>query len=107
MIRVSWQGDGENLQGFCVTGHAGYADHGQDIVCAAVSALAQTAILALRRLTEADIDVQVQEGCLECKVEEVHQHGCEVRLILESMRLGIEEIASNYSEFVRIDDQEV
>lgn len=31
----------ENLDGFTVEGHADFADHGMDIVCAGVSTLAQ------------------------------------------------------------------
>jgi uncharacterized protein YsxB (DUF464 family) len=35
--------------GFSVTGHANTGPHGQDIVCAGVSALTQTAVLGLDR----------------------------------------------------------
>lgn len=43
MIKAQFTCDGE-ARFFAVTvkGHAGYAPHGQDIVCAAVSALAQS-----------------------------------------------------------------
>lgn len=33
-------------------GHAGYAEHGQDIVCASVSAIIQTALLGLQAISE-------------------------------------------------------
>jgi uncharacterized protein len=35
-----------------VRGHAGYAEHGKDIVCAGVSAITQAAILGLQALAE-------------------------------------------------------
>lgn len=35
-----------------VKGHAGYAPHGRDIVCAAVSAILQTAVLGLESIAE-------------------------------------------------------
>lgn len=35
-----------------VKGHAGYAPHGQDIVCAAVSAILQTAVLGIESIAE-------------------------------------------------------
>ena len=107
MIRVHWQRKGDCLIGFRVTGHAGYAEHGQDIVCAAVSALAQTAVIALERLTEGDIAVNVQEGSLECQLGGAGEHGSRAWVILESMRLGLQEIATHYPKYVRIDDQEV
>ncbi len=107
MIEVGFQRKGKRLEGFMVTGHAGYADHGQDIVCAAVSALAQTAVIALKRLTEAKVDVCVQEGSLQCHLGEGAEYGTRAWIILESMRLGVQEIARHYSEYIRIDDQEV
>lgn len=33
-----------------IKGHAGYAPHGQDIVCAAISAIAQTAVLGIESI---------------------------------------------------------
>ena len=40
MIKVSiYKNDEGKMIGFRLSGHAGYAEHGQDIVCAAVSAL--------------------------------------------------------------------
>lgn len=48
MIRVIVRrGPDGRIQGLATSGHAGYADRGSDIVCAAVSALVQTAALSL------------------------------------------------------------
>lgn len=35
-----------------IKGHANYAEHGQDIVCAGVSAIIQTAILGLEEIAK-------------------------------------------------------
>ena len=45
-IRFSRDKSGR-LSGFTVVGHTGYAPEGEDIVCAGVSALSQTAVNAL------------------------------------------------------------
>jgi uncharacterized protein YsxB (DUF464 family) len=48
-----------------VKGHAGYAPHGQDIVCAAVSAILQTAVLGLESVARTypdNVRVNIQ-GC--------------------------------------------
>ena len=44
------------LTGVTCTGHTGYAEQGEDIVCAAVSSVVQTAVLGLMQL------VGVNEG---------------------------------------------
>jgi uncharacterized protein YsxB (DUF464 family) len=46
-----------------VKGHAGYAPHGHDIVCAAVSAILQTAVLGLESVAQSysghvEVDIQ-------------------------------------------------
>ena len=45
MIRINITKTGINIEG-----HAEYAEHGQDIVCAAVSAILQTAQLGLMQI---------------------------------------------------------
>ena len=49
MITVSIEYRDEQIVAFTITGHAGYAAPGQDIYCAGVSAIAQTAVLGLAR----------------------------------------------------------
>ena len=107
MIRGSWQLAGGRIQGFRVTGHAGYAEHGQDVVCAAISALAQTAVIALERLTDCEVTAQIREGHLECTVHGGAPVDSVAWVILESIRLGMEDIAALYPDNVRIEKQEV
>ena len=50
-----------------ITGHAGHAEHGQDIVCAAVSALALTLIHSIEQLTEDKIEYEIESGNISVK----------------------------------------
>ena len=46
MVRIEVYTDtAGRIHGFAAKGHSGFAPHGQDIVCAAVSVLLQTAVL--------------------------------------------------------------
>ena len=48
MITIALQRDEQQrYSGFCISGHAESADEGYDLVCAAVSVLAQTAFLGV------------------------------------------------------------
>ena len=47
-----------------VKGHAGYAERGKDIVCAAVSALAQGLVHSLSVLTDDEISAEIKSGIL-------------------------------------------
>ena len=50
-----------------ITGHAGYAEHGKDIVCSGVSALVQTLIVAIPELTTDIIQYDIQPGWANIK----------------------------------------
>ena len=47
MIKVQLVKTGNTIEGFQISGHAGYAEHGHDIVCAAASFLAITVVNSL------------------------------------------------------------
>ena len=62
MITVKHHNDGMTIEG-----HAGYADAGQDIVCAGVSAIVQTLIQSAEDLTVDAIDYTMQPGFVDIK----------------------------------------
>lgn len=100
------------ITGFSITGHARYAGHGSDIVCAGVSAVAQTAVLGLRQV--AGIPVQVDEGPgkLECLVgdhqpepgENAEAIRQKAQAILEAMVIGLRDIEKDYPKHVRVSE---
>jgi uncharacterized protein YsxB (DUF464 family) len=118
MVKVKVRRDARGaINGFHITGHARYADHGSDIVCAGVSAVAQTAVLGLRQV--AGIPVQVDEGPgkLDCTVLEFTQSGAQpnpgetaeavrqkAQAILEAMVVGLRDIEKDYPKHVRVSE---
>lgn len=86
-----------------VKGHTNYAKQGQDIVCAAVSALTQTALLGLIKHLKLQIEYHVSdEGHLSFNLQ--GQENEQTDAILETMLYGLQEIAYAYSKHVRIED---
>jgi uncharacterized protein YsxB (DUF464 family) len=74
-----------------VTGHALTAPHGQDIICAGVSALTQSAVLGLQCHLERKLSLHVATGELDCALDSAPDALSEA--ILKTMLLGITEIA--------------
>ncbi len=105
MVSVTILRDEEGgVAGFEATGHAGFAERGGDIVCAGVSALTQTAVLGLARRLGAPLEVVQRPGLLRCRVggdasREVRKRAQD---ILETMVLGLREIAARYPERLRL-----
>ena len=52
MIQVSVKKQKDNIVGFHMEGHSGYAEQGADIVCSAISALAINCVNSIEEFTE-------------------------------------------------------
>lgn len=103
MIQISIYRDKTGrIRRFVAQGHSGYAPHGEDIVCAAVSALVQTAVLGLEGLTQITPGVVVEDGNLDCQISGCGGDNIKVDAILETMLLGLQAIEADYPAFVSI-----
>lgn len=85
--------------GITIKGHAGYAPSGEDIVCAGVSTLVQTLIASIEALAEDAIQYDIQPGWLELKFGKL---SASAKLLIASFFVGIEMIADNYPNNVKL-----
>ena len=95
MIAVSVRKDGIEI-----SGHAGYAEAGKDIVCAGVTALVQTLIKSIEGLTQDKIQYVVSPGKADIHCGDLSEEG---KLLVDSFFIGICMIADEYPEHVRIE----
>ena len=101
-----WTDELERIRGFELTGHAGFAEEGQDIVCAGVSALSIAAVNGLERFLPLAPNVQEGDGHLSCRLEGISEQDLEkAQWILQTMKLGIEQIQSAYGHHYIFIDQ--
>ncbi|MCR5610998.1 MAG: ribosomal-processing cysteine protease Prp [Clostridiales bacterium] len=109
MTRITVHFQGGRPVGFTAKGHSGYADKGEDIVCAAISALTETAYLGVTELAKADAEAVQKDGELRLMLKpEVSGLSREkAELILETMLLGLRSIEENYSDYLKILKREV
>lgn len=81
--------------GLSVDGHAGYAETGNDIVCAAVSALSQGLIHSLDALTDDRISYMLTDGHLDIHYENLSERG---KLLIDSFFIAVSDIQLTYGE---------
>ena len=96
------------IRSFQVSGHAEYAESGQDIVCSAVSALTITTINALSMYTSQvfETDADEESGCITVNFTEPLNHDRE--LLVNYMILGLRTIENEYNdEYIQVDFREV
>lgn len=104
MVRIIIEKDAKNnIVAYNASGHSDYAQRGQDIVCAAVSTLLQTALLGLTKLTNTQTTFKIADGKMNVQLVQNPNH--DSNLILECMYLGLIEIENAYRDCVQITER--
>ena len=95
-------------KGFNCIGHSGYADAGEDIVCAAISVLVINTLNSLEQLAgeRFKLVTNEEEGLIDCRFEKnINEKSV---LLLDSMVLGLQEIKKQYGKtFIDLTFEEV
>ncbi|MBV8727285.1 MAG: ribosomal-processing cysteine protease Prp [Candidatus Eremiobacteraeota bacterium] len=91
----------ERLSSISADGHAEWDEEGQDIVCAAVSAILQAARLGLERYASAVPQAHQTKGNFRLSWAVEKRDDPAVNAIVNTARLAIERIASDYPDHVR------
>lgn len=110
MIKATFKCKPDNhITQFEITGHADSGPYGQDIVCAAVSAVTIGTINSLQKLTKIDPKVESDDlngGYLKCKVDldsiTDSSQLIAVRTLMDSCYQTMLSIAQNYTKFIKI-----
>ena len=94
-----------SIRRLTVRGHAEYAPHGEDIVCAAASVTIYTAAGALEKLCGAPEDCIIeQEGYCEISVPAFKDSDAAYRadIIMETAYIGFKQIEASYAGFLKV-----
>jgi uncharacterized protein YsxB (DUF464 family) len=96
MIKVTFTESGQKLS-LRVEGHAGYAEAGQDIVCASASILAYTLASFVKDVENSTVDLTSGDTTIECEASDKA-----VVNAYQYTKRGYELLAHNYSQYVRL-----
>ncbi|MBM7584834.1 uncharacterized protein YsxB (DUF464 family) [Bacillus pakistanensis] len=106
MIRVYISQDPNGrITSFSMDGHANFAEHGQDIVCAGASAVSFGSINAIIALTGVEPEIeQTDGGYLHCTFSEdlPKEKDEQVQLLLKGMIVSLQTIERDYKKYIKI-----
>ena len=112
MIKVTiYENKHHEITGFDAAGHAGYADAGSDIVCAAASTLVINTVNSIEKLTDQrftlDVDDRDDSNLIAFRLEGNKDR--DAVLLLNSMILGLQDMEDNseYRPYIDIIFEEV
>ncbi|SKC64633.1 ribosomal-processing cysteine protease Prp [Maledivibacter halophilus] len=103
------QNENKDIISFSVEGHADADEYGKDIVCASISILTQTSVLALYEVADIDIVYEMEDGWLYCQIPDNIDSLKRERanIILDTMLIGIKGTLEMYSEYIKLQYEEV
>ncbi|MDE7395966.1 MAG: ribosomal-processing cysteine protease Prp [Clostridiales bacterium] len=105
MTKVTVTKKGGKIVALHCDGHTGYGVEGEDIVCAALSSVVQTAVLGLMGVAGINARVKRGDGMLSLELPEnlsdEARHDADT--ILETMLLGVADLYEGYSDFIELE----
>ncbi|WP_409297460.1 ribosomal-processing cysteine protease Prp [Peribacillus sp. SCS-26] len=107
MINVIFDhGADGRISSFTMSGHANFAEPGQDIVCAGASAVSFGTVNAIMALTgvEPEIDMEGGGGFLKCAIPGALPEAAaeKIQLLLEAMLISMQTIERDYDEYMKV-----
>jgi uncharacterized protein len=87
------------------TGHAGFGKKNIDIVCAGISAIIQTAVIAITKVAGISQNIKQKDGFLESAIKMNKLEPSvlnDLIVIISTMLAGLEEIINIYPEALKI-----
>lgn len=96
MINVTVRKHDGSYKGIEISGHAGFAKRGKDIVCSAVSILVLNTVNSIENFTDDDITIQSEKngGYVRLTFNAAPSH--DAALLLDCMVFGLGQIADEY-----------
>ncbi len=89
------------------SGHTGYGESGEDIVCAGVSTLLQSALLGLLQVAKINVKYRVNEEQGSIRITLPQDLTAEERhdadIILNTMLCGLQDFYTEYSDFINLE----
>jgi len=110
MTKITITSQNGQIVAFEVTGHTGYGKHGQDIVCAAISTIVQTAEVGI--VTYLGISANVTKhddaGYMSLHLPKhltAHQMQ-HAQTLLQTAKLALKELLGQYSKFLKMEERD-
>jgi hypothetical protein len=108
MLEITFFRDGaRRFAGFAAFGHTDFADYGQDIVCAAVSAILQAARLGLEHYAGGDLEAVQEPGSMRVVIAEGRRDAESVAAIVTTAELAVAQVVRRFPEHVSLSHEAI
>ena len=107
MTNVTIEKKGNSIKRIVCDGHTNYGEAGEDIVCASLSSIVQTALMGILMIAgvNAKYERDDERGYLSIEIpsglDKQTQH--DVDIITSTMLLGISDLNEGFSDFIELE----
>ena len=98
MIRAEFYGD---RKGFLISGHSGYAGHGEDIVCAAVTSAVRLCDAVIRDSFGVPAEVSADDSLAEISFRLLADDERAVGVV-RGLRIYLSQLSEEYPDFIKV-----
>ncbi|MEG0772359.1 ribosomal-processing cysteine protease Prp [Clostridium sp.] len=110
MTNVKFYKKSSKFIGFKLYGHAAprELDLDVDLTCAAISAISQTTLIGILEVLKIDVTYKIEDGFLNLTLQNQSDNDIErCQVLLETMLLGLKSIEITYSDYIKVELEEV
>jgi len=102
MIKLKLYKDkNDNITGFEVVGHSGFAEKGYDIVCASVSSVVWTTICGLCEVLKIQCEVKKRDGYVLCMLPPLDEDMLyKANVLLKSLEMFYDDLLKQYRRYL-------
>ena len=104
MTRCEFFTEDDRITGFSICGHSGYAEAGQDIVCAAISAAATLAECTINDVCGGKAKVRVKDE--DARITLTLPASCEeedtIQAVLAGLMLYLVDLRDQYPDYIEV-----
>ena len=90
---------------FRISGHTGKAEAGKDVLCAAISSIAQSTAVGLTEILKLDPELKFDDGFMEVILNEQDYKNEIVQVLMETCLKSLKEIVKNEKKFVKLEEK--
>ncbi|MBQ6935233.1 MAG: ribosomal-processing cysteine protease Prp [Clostridia bacterium] len=98
MTKATFYFDGDVPYGFLITGHSGFAEEGEDIVCASVSSASYMVANTITEILKVNAEINVNDARMKLIVNKEQRHI--TKDILLGLKLHLDSLAEDYPKFL-------
>lgn len=110
MTSVKFYKKSDKFVGFKLYGHAAprELDLDVDLTCAAISAISQTTLIGVLEVLKIEATYEMEDGFLSLTLDNQSSEDVErCQVLLETMLLGLKSIEFTYSDYIKVELEEV